>query len=144
MSVVSEITIVTPALVTAFARLLPQLMSAPSAVGAADLEEIVRGPATCLLVARDEAGEIAGAVTVVVFRIPDGVRARIESLVVDQAARGRGVGEALCRAAIDHARSRGAKMVDLTSAPAREAANRLYRRLGFEPRETNVYRLRLG
>jgi ribosomal protein S18 acetylase RimI-like enzyme len=79
----------------------------------------------------------------VVFRIPTGLRAWIEDVVVDGSARGRGVGEALNRAAIDRARAAGATTVDLTSRPSREAANRLYRRLGFEQRTTNVYRLDL-
>jgi ribosomal protein S18 acetylase RimI-like enzyme len=134
---------VTPALVAAFARLMPQLMAAPRPVTPEALEEIVGSPATTLLVARDEVGEICGAATVVVFRIPDGVRARLESVVVDQQARGRGVGEALCRAAIERARAGGAQKLDLSSSPAREAANRLYQRLGFELRTTNVYRLEL-
>ena len=77
------------------------------------------------------------------FPIPTGTRAWIEDVVVDEAARGSGVGAALNQAALDHARARGAKTVDLTSRPSREAANRLYQRLGFEPRETNVYRYEL-
>ena len=79
-----------------------------------------------------------------VFPIPTGTRAWIEDVVVDEAARGSGMGAALNQAALDHARLRGAKTVDLTSRPSREAANRLYQRLGFEPRETNVYRLTLS
>ena len=79
-----------------------------------------------------------------VFRIPSGKRARIESLVVDAGARGRGVGRALCLAAMDRARALGADCVDLTSLPAREAANRLYAALGFQLRPTNVYRHRFS
>ena len=78
--------------------------------------------------------------TLVVFRIPTGVRAWIEDVVVDAAVRGRGVGEALSQAALTRAAAAGARTVDLTSRPSREAANRLYRRLGFVPRETNLYR----
>ena len=81
--------------------------------------------------------------TLVLFRIPTGLRAWIEDVVVDEAARGRGVGETLNRAAIEWARGAGATTVDLTSRPSREAANRLYRRLGFQERATNVYRLDL-
>jgi len=61
-------------------------------------------------------------------------------LSVDAAARGKGAGEALSREALLVAALRGARTVELTSKPSREAANRLYRRLGFELRETNVYR----
>jgi len=94
-----------------------------------------------LLVATDDStGAVVGSLTLVVFRIPTGVRAWIEDVVVDGAARGRGVGEALNRFALDRAAALGARTVDLTSRPTREAANRLYRRLGFEPRDTNIYR----
>jgi ribosomal protein S18 acetylase RimI-like enzyme len=68
------------------------------------------------------------------------VKAWIEDVVVDDAARGHGVGEALNLAAIEESRKRGAKNVSLTSRSSREAANRLYQRLGFEPYETNLYR----
>ena len=86
---------------------------------------------------------MVGSLTLALYRIPTGVKAWIEDVVVDDVARGRGVGEALNRAAIEEARRRGAKDVSLTSRPSREAANRLYRRIGFEARETNVYRLTL-
>jgi ribosomal protein S18 acetylase RimI-like enzyme len=91
----------------------------------------------------NQGAEIVGLLTLVVFRIPTGVRAWIEDVVVDESARGHGVGEALNRAALDDARRRGAKTVDLTSRPSRAAANRLYQRLGFVARETNVYRFTL-
>ncbi len=103
----------------------------------------MRSEATQLLVARDADRVILGSLTLVHVRIPTGVRAWIEDVVVDESARGRGVGEALTRAALAQASARGARNVDLTSRPSREAANRLYRRLGFEPRDTNVYRFEL-
>lgn len=132
---------VTPELVAAFERLLPQLSPAAAPLGPAELEEIVRGPATTLFLARDTGdSRIVGAVVLVMFRIPSGLRARIESLVVDQSARRQSVGEALCRAAISEARARQADTVDLTSSPRRLAANELYRKLGFELRDTNTYR----
>jgi ribosomal protein S18 acetylase RimI-like enzyme len=144
-------------LVNAFARLLPQLSPSAPPLGVAELAEIVESDTSRLLLARDATagsgassiagpgddpvhGPVLGAVTVVVFRIPSGVRGRVESLVVDDRARGKGVGEALCRAALAAAREMGARTVDLTSTPQREAANRLYRRLGFTLRDTNVYR----
>ena len=99
--------------------------------------------ATDVLIATD-GDEILGALTLVIFRIPTGVRAWIEDVVVDNAARGRGVGEALNQFALDIARAKGAVTVDLTSRPAREAANRLYQRLGFVKRDTNVYRFVLS
>ena len=129
---------VTPELVEAMTRLLPQLSSA-AAPTEAELEEIVQSPATVLLMARVD-GELVGSLTLVLFRLPTGVRAWIEDVVVDSMARGTGVGAALNRAAIALAAERGARTVDLTSRPSREEANRLYQRLGFVARDTNVYR----
>lgn len=139
---VEECTEVDDELLVAMATLLPQLSSSSAPPTREELGEIVRSDATHLLVARDAdwSGSILGAMTLVVFRIPTGVRAWIEDVVVDGDARGRGVGEALNRAALDLARARGAKTVDLTSRPSREAANRLYQRIGFVQRDTNVYR----
>ncbi|HEY4378412.1 MAG TPA: GNAT family N-acetyltransferase [Acidimicrobiales bacterium] len=131
---------VTPDVVDALDRLIPQLSSSSPPPSADELAEIVESPATHLLVARGDDGQVVGSLTLVVFRIPTGVRAWIEDVVVDDAARGQGVGEALNRYAIDVAAEHGARSVDLTSRPSREAANRLYRRIGFAPRETNVYR----
>lgn len=160
---ITEVDDVTVELVAAFERLLPQLeLVGPGArrLGAGELSEIVHARGTHLFVARDPHGKetpeekeppeprpegrIVGSVTLVVFRIPSGLRARIESLVVDDRVRGRGLGQALCKAAIARARELGADSVDLTSAPARAAANRLYLRMGFELRDTNVYRLVFG
>ena len=105
------------------------------------LDLIVRSEASILLLAVDgDDGTILGTLTLVWFRIPTGVRAWIEDVVVDEAARGRGVGETLNLGALDRARALGARTVDLTSRPKREAANRLYKRIGFVPRDTNVYR----
>jgi len=133
-----------PGLVPAFARLVPQLSRSAPAPDEAVLGEIVASPATHLLVATDgHDGTVLGSLTLVVFRIPTGLRAWIEDVVVDGEARGRGVGEALNRAALARAAERGCRTVDLTSRPTREVANRLYRRLGFEPRDTNVYRFDL-
>ena len=134
---------VTDELVDAFVRLTPQLSSSAPPPTAEELQEIVGSPATHLLVARGADGSITGSLTLVIFRIPTGVRAWIEDVVVDGEARGQGVGEALNRFAIDVAAEHGARTVDLTSRPSREAANRLYLRLGFEKRESNVYRIGL-
>jgi ribosomal protein S18 acetylase RimI-like enzyme len=138
-----QVTKVSDALVSAFARLIPQLSSSnPPPPTVAELQEIVSSPGSVLLVAQDAAqdDQIVGALTLVLFRIPTGVRAWIEDVVVDAAYRRQGVGTALIRAALEQARLAGARTVDLTSRPSREAANRLYRRIGFVQRETNVYR----
>ncbi len=141
---VEEVAEATPDVVAAFTRLVPQLSRSAPAPTPVELAEMVASPATVVLVARDDGGEIVGTLTLVLFRIPTGVRAWIEDVVVDQDARGSGVGEALIRAVLERAGAAGARSVDLTSRPTREAANRLYRRLGFEPRDTNVYRVVVG
>lgn len=126
-----------------FARLVPQLSRSAPPPDAAVLAEIIGAPATHLLLA-EEGDAVLGSLTLVVFGIPTGLRAWIEDVVVDGEARGKGVGDALNRFAVDLAAELGCRTVDLTSRPTREAANRLYRRLGFQPRETNVYRFELG
>jgi ribosomal protein S18 acetylase RimI-like enzyme len=139
---VIEVKAVTPEIVEAMARLLPQLSPTAVPLGVRELTEIVQSPATALLIARQPVTSvIVGTVTLAIFRIPTGLRARLESLVVDRGARGRGVAEALCRAVVARAKTRGATTLDLTSSPTRSVANRLYQRLGFDRRTTNVYRL---
>jgi ribosomal protein S18 acetylase RimI-like enzyme len=136
---------VTDELVDALALLVPQLSSSSPPPAADQIAEIVGSPATHLLIARDdETGRIIGSLTLVLFRIPTGLRAWIEDVMVDQAVRRSGAATALNRRALDLAAEAGAKTVDLTSRPSREAANRLYQKIGFVPRETNVYRFDLG
>jgi ribosomal protein S18 acetylase RimI-like enzyme len=127
----------TEEVVEAMARLVPQLSSA-SPPDAAALATMISGGST-LFVARVD-GRILGSLTLVFYRIPTGLKAWIEDVVVDEAARGLGIGEALSVAALEEARRHGAKYVSLSSRPSRGAANRLYQRLGFATRDTNVYR----
>ena len=139
--VVEEVTATSVEVVEALARLLPQLSSSATPLTEDDVRAMVQSPATALLVARlGHGGEVVGSLTLATFRIPTGLRAWIEDVVVDSSVRGKGVGAALTSAAVDRARALGCRNVDLTSRPSREAANRLYQRLGFEVRETNVYR----
>jgi ribosomal protein S18 acetylase RimI-like enzyme len=137
--VVEQLRAVDQEVVAAFQRLLPQLSGSAPAIDERRLTEIVRSPATTVFVARGPSG-VVGTLTLVIVQIPTGVRARIEDVVVDEAARGQGVGAALTHAAIATARSRGARTVDLTSRPSRVAANALYQRLGFRLRDSRVYR----
>lgn len=125
--------------VDALNRLLPQLSSTATVLTLTELRDLVESNSTTLFVARNE-GKLVGTLTLVVFRIPTGLRGWVEDVVVDEAARGTGVGEVLTLAAIEEARRRGVRSIDLTTRPTRDAANRLYSRLGFERRETNVYR----
>ena len=127
-------------LMEALERLIPQLSTAPVPTRA-EVEELVASQTITMLIAREP--QIVGALTLVVFRTPTGVHAWIEDVVVDESARGRGIGEALMRAGIDLAKDLGANEVNLTSRPSREAANRLYQRIGFQQRNTHVYRYSL-
>lgn len=143
MIAVSETTAVTTELVEAFARLIPQLSKSSPPPTAAELEAVVTAEDSHVLIARDSDGTIIGTTTLVVFRIPTGVRAMIEDVVVDAAVSGRGISYDLTNYALELARRHGAKTVDLTSRPSREAANHVYQKIGFTQRETNVYRFEL-
>jgi ribosomal protein S18 acetylase RimI-like enzyme len=133
---------VTDEAVEAFGRLLPQLSSSAAPLDAAGLAAVVASPAITVLVARSE-GHIVGSLTLALFPIPTGLRAWIEDVVVDGAARGQGVGAVLTQEAIRRARDAGARSLDLTTRPSREAAGRLYERAGFQQRETRLYRYSL-
>lgn len=135
---------VTPELVEAFERLVPQLSKSSSPPTPAELGAMVGAEANDIVVAQEPGGRILGCLTLITFRIPTGIRCWIEDVVVDEAARGRGVGEALNRFTIELAHAKGARTLDLTSRPSREAANRLYLRLGFVRRDSNVYRFDWG
>ena len=143
MPTVEEVFGVTDELVEAFDRLVPQLSSSSLPPTSEQLEAIVTAEDTHVLMARDDDGRFVGTTTLVVFRIPTGVRALIEDVVVDAACAGRGISYDIARHAIDLARRHGAKTVDLTSRPSRAAANHVYQKLGFELRDTNVYRFAL-
>lgn len=131
-------------LVQAFRRLMPQLSPTATPPDLNDLIEMTRSGNTVILIARDlDDQTIAGTLTLVLVHTPTGKRTWIEDVVVDQAYRGKGVGEALSRTAVQLSRDYGATSVNLTSRPEREAANRLYQRIGFERRHTNLYRLTL-
>jgi ribosomal protein S18 acetylase RimI-like enzyme len=128
--------------IVAFQRLIPQLSTSNPPPTKEQLESIIASDSAHILLARVD-GVIVGSLTLVIFPIPTGIRAWIEDVVVDSEARGKGVGEALNKFALAEAMHQGATTVDLTSRPSREAANRLYQRLGFEQRETNVYRYKI-
>ena len=137
---IEAVRVATDEIVTAFGRLLPQLSRSAKPLDLATLNKLVTWQGNVLLLARIDA-EIVGTLTLVMFPIPTGMRAWIEDVVVDESARGHGVGAALTQEAVRMARAAGARTVDLTSRPSREAANRLYERLGFQLRDSKVYRL---
>ena len=136
---VEVITEVSDELVAAFARLVPQLSRSAPPPDRDTLAAMVRHDAITLLIARLD-GEVVGTLTLVMFPIPTGLRAWIEDVVVDENARRTGTGQALSEAAVRIAQEAGARTVDLTSRPSRQAAGRLYERIGFVQRDSRVYR----
>lgn len=138
-----ELEQVTEAVYQAFLRLVPQLSTSNPPPSREELEAMLAAPGTIVYAARHAqfGDEIIGSLTLVLYQIPTGRRARIEDVVVDERARGFGIGEALTRLAVERAFADGAANVELTSNPARLAANRLYKRIGFTLRQTNVYRI---
>jgi ribosomal protein S18 acetylase RimI-like enzyme len=123
----------------ALQRLVPQLTNNNPPPSRQDLDALIRSEASILFIARLDGGRIVGAASVTVYRVPTGMRAIIEDVVVDETQRGKGIGEALVRRALEAAQERGAPAVTLTSNPKREGANRLYQKMGFLRRETNAY-----
>lgn len=138
---IEQVTAATGELWEAFQRLVPQLTSNNPPPTREDLAALVNSESAVLLVARlpDQRGPIVGAASLTIYRVPTGIRAIIEDVIVDESARGQGIGEALVHRLLEIAKDRGAKGVSLTSNPKREAANRLYQRMGFTRRETNAY-----
>ena len=135
-----QVTIVTNELQDAFQRLTPQLTSNNPPPLWGDLAALIKSESSLLLIARTAAnGPIVGSASLTVYRAPTGIRAIIEDVIVDETVRGQGIGEALVCRLLDIAREKGAKGVSLTSNPKREAANRLYQRMGFILRVTNSY-----
>jgi ribosomal protein S18 acetylase RimI-like enzyme len=140
--VITRATTADAELVAALGHLIPQLSKSPPPDAAA-LAAILAQPDMHVLVAREH-DAIAGVAFVLVYRVATGAQARLDDVIVDDAHRGRGIGDALVREAIAIARTAGAKAIHLTSNASRKAANRLYQRLGFERRDSNVYRLALS
>lgn len=134
---------VTDEVVEAFERLLPQLSTTAERLDGTALSAIAASAASTVLLARVDK-EIVGTLTLVTFAIPTGVRSWVEDVVVDEASRGKQIASTLIDAAVKIARQAGARTVDLTSRPSRESAGRLYERLGFEQRETRMYRYKLS
>lgn len=127
----------------AVCRLLPQLDPVAGVLTEEKFREIISSEGTHFFAAEDEKGNISGILSAVVYHIPTGTKFWIEDVVVDEAFRGQGIGKSLMLHAMLFAKALGAKSVDLTSRPSRIAANRLYQELGFELRETNVYRYKV-
>lgn len=127
----------------AFQRLVPQLTQNNPSPTQEELSALINEPSSTLMIARNESGQIIGALNLTVYRVPTGIRSIIEDVIVDVSARGQGVGEALMQRAIETAKEKGASNIALTSNPLRVAANALYIKMGFKKRETNAYQMKL-
>ncbi len=137
---IEMVTEATDELWEAFQRLVPQLTANNPPPTLQDLQQLIQSESATLVIARAEgSNEIVGAANLTVYRVPTGIRAIIEDVVVDQSVRGQGIGEALVSRLLQISQAKGAKGVSLTSNPRREAANRLYQRMGFSKRDTNAY-----
>jgi ribosomal protein S18 acetylase RimI-like enzyme len=138
---IEEVVEVSDEFMAAVGQLLPQLSPNAPLPSQLEMEDIIASPRNTLLIARDpdQNDEIVGIATLAMYRTPTGLHTWIEDVVVDENSRGKGFGAALTQACIQAAASAGAHGVNLTSRPARQAANHLYQRMGFIRRETNVY-----
>ena len=144
MITISELTECTTESLNAVNRLLPQLSASAKAISINRLKELTESDSTKLFLGADQGGEILGMLSLIVMQIPTGNKAWIEDVVVDKSARGKGIGRALMDHALEEAKKCGVKSIDLTSRPSRKSANQLYRSLGYEIRETNVYRYKIS
>ncbi|MFV0536376.1 MAG: GNAT family N-acetyltransferase [Dysgonomonas sp.] len=136
---IKQIKEITPEIIEAFSILIPQLTAKSETPNKKYLEEIIKTQSAYLFTACNP--DIVGSITVVVMNTPSGSKAWIEDVIVDKNARGQNVGEKLVSFAIDFAKKLNITSINLTSSPDRVAANKLYQKLGFILRETNVYRL---
>ena len=144
MITISELTESTTESLNAVNRLLPQLSASAKAISINRLQDLTESDSTKLFIGTDKSGEILGMLSLIVMKIPTGNKAWIEDVVVDESARGRGIGRELMNHAHEEAKKHGVKSIDLTSRPSRESANELYQSLGYEIRQTNVYRYKIS
>ena len=141
---ISELTEASSSVLQSINELLPQLSSSAQVISMDRLSELVESDNTIIFLGTDDNGQILGMLSLIVMKIPTGNKAWIEDVVVDQTARGKGLGKALMNHALERAKKLAVKSVDLTSRPSRETANMLYQSLGYQIRETNVYRHKIS
>lgn len=121
-------------------QLLAQLSSSHPSISQQELQNILSSPNSHLYVVLLEE-RIIGMATLCTYLCPTGRKAWIEDVVVDSAFRGKGLGKLLANNIIDVVNKQGNTTLMLTSRPSRIEANHLYQSLGFEKRETNVYKM---
>jgi ribosomal protein S18 acetylase RimI-like enzyme len=141
---ISELTEASSSVLQSINELLPQLSSSAQVISMDRLSELVESDNTIIFLGTDDNDQILGMLSLIVMKIPTGNKAWIEDVVVDQTARGKGMGKALMNHALERAKKLAVKSVDLTSRPSRETANMLYQSLGYQIRETNVYRHKIS
>jgi len=132
-----------PEIQDAIGKLSTQLTGKEYKVGKERIEAIISDENSHLIVALNDKGFVLGMATVGIYNSPTGKKGWIEDVVVDEGSRGQGIGENLINFAVEFAKNQQADVVMLTSKPERITANKLYKKLGFQLKETNVYRLPL-
>lgn len=136
-----EIEDLKPDCLEAINRLIAQLSTSSHTFTEAELNSLIASPQSHLY-ALEYDEKIIGMVTLCIYQCPTGRKAWIEDVVVDQNHRGKGYGKLMVRKAMEECQNRGNVTLMLTSRPSRIVANQLYQSLGFEKRETNVYKMK--
>lgn len=136
-----EIEDLKPDYLEAINRLIAQLSTSSHTFTEAELNSLIASPQSHLY-ALEYDEKIIGMVTLCIYQCPTGRKAWIEDVVVDQNHRGKGYGKLMVRKAMEEYQNRGNVTLMLTSRPSRIVANQLYQSLGFEKRETNVYKMK--
>lgn len=136
-----EIEDLKPDYLEAINRLIAQLSTSSHTFTEAELNSLIASPQSHLY-ALEYDEKIIGMVTLCIYQCPTGRKAWIEDVVVDQNHRGKGYGKLMVRKAMEECQNRGNVTLMLTSRPSRMVANQLYQSLGFEKRETNVYKMK--
>ena len=136
-----EIEDLKPDYLEAINRLIAQLSTSSHTFTEAELNSLIASPQSHLY-ALEYDEKIIGMVTLCIYQCPTGRKAWIEDVVVDQNHRGKGYGKLMLRKAMEECQNRGNVTLMLTSRPSRIVANQLYQSLGFEKRETNVYKIK--
>ena len=141
MTSIIEIKTYSPEYHEAMQRFLNQLTTSPMVLTESMFHQLLSSENSHLFfIMKDE--QIAGMLTVGIYYSPTGGKAWIEDVVVDETFRGQGISKLLVAHAIEFVKSQQIPLLMLTSNPKRIAANKLYQAMGFERKETNVYRMK--
>lgn len=136
-----ELTEMKPGYLASINNLLLQLSDSIHTITEEELNTLLSSSQSHLYVLESD-GQIIGMTTLCLYQCPTGWKAWIEDVIVDRNFRGKGYGKLMVRKAMEECKNRGNVTLMLTSRPSRIVANQLYQSLGFEKRETNVYKMK--